>query len=72
MMVYVAALQRQIRQGVKDIFGQETCEQDLLLTDLLSLTRKQLQRRCMQAHCTEEGAKFFVSLFFKYAPWLSQ
>ncbi len=70
MMVFVGGLQRQIRQGVKDIFGVETHEQNDLLTDLLTLTRRQLQRRCMQARCmqarcTKEDAEFVVSLFFK-------
>jgi len=62
---YIAELQRQIRQEVKEIFGLETHEQDLLLTNLLTLTRRQLQRRCMQAHCTKEDAQLFCSLFFK-------
>ncbi len=71
MMVCVAELQRQIRKGVKVIFGLETHEQDDLLTELLILSPRQLQHRCMQAHlqggpgCTEEDAHFFVDLFLK-------
>ena len=71
MMVFVAELQRQIRKGVKDIFGLETHEQDDLLTQLLTLSPRQLQHWCMQAHlqgpprCTKEGAEFFVDLFLK-------
>lgn len=71
-MVFVGELQRQIRQGVKGIFGLETHQQDELLTELLTLTCKQLHCRCMQAHhqqgvprCTKEDAQFFVNLFFK-------
>ncbi len=71
MMASVAELQRQIRKGVKDIFGLETREQDDLLTKLLTFTPRQLQHWCMQAHvqgpprCTKEDADFFVDLLSK-------
>ena len=71
MTVFVGELQRQLRKDVKVIFGLETHDQDDLLTDLLILSPRQLQRRCMEAHlqggpgCTEEDAHFFVDLFFR-------